>query len=71
MTYTRAKMWAAAIGTTATAIASATAAVQVALSDGSLDGGDITAIVSAVIIAGASIYAVWRTPNKVVASNGE
>lgn len=71
MKFTSAKTIAAAIGTTATAIASAAAAVRVALSDGSLDGGDISTIVTAVIVAGASIYSVWRTPNKVVTPDGE
>jgi len=61
---TAAKAVAAAIGTTLTAITVAVAAVQVALDDGALDFTEYGTIVTALVTAGATIYAVWRTPNK-------
>lgn len=62
---TSVKAWVAALGVTLTAISTAVAAVQVALSDGSLDGGDVASIITAVVVASGAIYGVWRAPNKV------
>lgn len=62
--FTAAKTVAAAIGTTLTAATVALAAVQVALDDGALDFAEYGTIVTALATAGATIYAVWRTPNR-------
>jgi hypothetical protein len=61
---TKAKTWVAAIGTTLTVITTALATVSVALADDAIDLAEVAGIVTAVLTAGASIYAVWRVPNK-------
>lgn len=66
---TAAKAWVAAAGTTATAITTALAAVSVALSDDAIELPEVAGIVTAVLTAASTIYAVWRVPNKVVRSS--
>lgn len=61
---TKAKTVAAAIGTTLTAITTALATLNIALDDDAIDLSEVAGIVTAVLTAGATIYAVWRTPNK-------
>lgn len=63
---TKAKAVVAGIGTTLTALTTALATVSVALSDDALDLAEISAVLTALLTAGATIYAVWRTPNKPV-----
>lgn len=63
---TKTKTVVAAIGTTLTAITTALAAVSVALADDAVDLTEVSAIATAVLTAGATIYAVWRVPNKPV-----
>jgi hypothetical protein len=63
-TFTAAKAKVAALGVTLTAATTALAAVQVALDDGALDFTEYGTIVTALATAGATIYAVWRTPNR-------
>lgn len=66
MKYTPAKAWAAAIGTIATAIATAMATVQVVLDDGALDFSEYGMIATAAATLLGTIYAVWKTENKPV-----
>lgn len=61
---TAAKAVVAAVGATATAVATAVAAVQVVLADSSLDMGEYGTIVTAVVTLVATVYGVWRTPNR-------
>jgi len=61
---TAVKAWVAAVGATATAVATAVAAVQVALDDGSLDIGEYGTVATAVLVLVATVYGVWRAPNK-------
>ena len=55
----------AGIGATLTALTTALAAVQVALDDGALDAAEYGAVVTAGVVLVSTIYAVWRTPNRV------
>lgn len=64
MKFTKAKMWAAAIGATATAIATAAATAQVVLDDGQLDASEYGTIATAAAVLFATIYGVWKTENK-------
>lgn len=64
--FTAAKTVAAAVGTTLTAVTTALAAVSVVLADDAVSIEEVSAVVAAVVTAGATIYGVWRTPNKVV-----
>ena len=61
---TKAKMWAAAIGTTCTAIATALTAVQLVLGDGKIEVGEITTLATTALTLIGTVYAVWKTPNK-------
>lgn len=63
---TKAKAVVSGIGITLTALTTALAAVSVALNDDALDLTEISAVLTALLTAGAAIYAVWRTPNKPV-----
>lgn len=63
MNMTKAKMWAAAAGSTLTALATAVATAQAVLDDGALDLGEYSLIATAVVTLVATVYAVWRTPN--------
>lgn len=65
---TKAKTVVAAVGTTLTALTTAIAAVNVALSDNSLDGNDYLSLAVAATTLVSTIYGVWRVPNKPVSS---
>lgn len=60
MKVTKAKAWAAVIGGLGTLV------VEIAsfLSDGVLDGGELTTIAGSVFTLASTAYAVWRTRNK-------
>lgn len=62
--FTAAKTVAAAIGSTLTALTTALAAVTLALSDDKLDFAEYGSLTTAAVTLGATIYAVWRTPNR-------
>lgn len=66
MKMTAAKAWAAAIGTIATALATALATVQVVLSDDRLDFSEYGTIATAAATLLGTVYAVWKTENKPV-----
>lgn len=63
---TNAKAWVAAFGATLTALTTALAAVSLALSDDTVDLAEVAGLVTAALTLGATIYGVWRTPNRVV-----
>lgn len=66
-TLTAAKAVAAAIGATLTAATTALAAVTLALSDDKIDFAEYGSLATAALTLGATVYAVWRTPNRPVA----
>lgn len=53
-----------AIGVTLTAVTTAWAAVELAVSDGVVSADEIGSTASAVAAAIGTIYAVWRVPNR-------
>lgn len=71
MNFTKAKMWAAAVGATLTALMTALATAQVALDDGALDLGDVGLITTAVVTLGSTVYAVWKMENKPVPTQND
>ena len=68
MNLTKAKMWAAAVGGTATALATFTATLGVAFEDNGLDAGEYGLIATAVAALVATVHAVWKVENKLVDS---
>lgn len=66
MTWTKAKMWAAAIGGTCTAIVVALGPLQGALADGHIDTGEAAGLIGVAVTLVGTVYAVWRTPNTLV-----
>jgi len=62
--FTAAKAVAAAIGATLTAVTTALAAVTLALSDDKIDFAEYGSLTTAAVTLAATIYAVWRTPNR-------
>lgn len=63
---TAAKAWLAALGTTLTAVTTALATVQLVLSDDAVDLAEYSTLVTAAVTLAATVYAVWRVPNKVI-----
>jgi hypothetical protein len=61
---TAAKTVAAAVGATLTALTTALAVVQIALSDGKLDAAEYGTLTTAGVVLVGTVYAVWRTPNR-------
>jgi hypothetical protein len=70
MEFTKHKAVVSAIGTTLTALATAWASVELAVSDGGFDAGEIGSTATAVAAAIGTIYAVWRVPNRAVSATG-
>lgn len=66
MNLTKAKMWAAAVGSTLTALMAMVATARVVLDDGALDAGEYGLITTAVVTLVSTVYAVWRVENKPV-----
>jgi fatty acid/phospholipid biosynthesis enzyme len=64
--YSKAKTVAAAIGGTLTALSVALTVVQLALGDGNIDAGEVGTLASAAVTLVGTVYAVWRTENKVL-----
>jgi hypothetical protein len=60
------KAWIAALGTTLTSITTALATVQLVLDDDAIDLAEYSTLATAGITLVATIYAVWRTPNRPV-----
>jgi hypothetical protein len=63
----KAKMWAAAVGGTATAVATFAATLGVAFEDNGLDVGEVGLIATAVATLVGTVRAVWAVVNKPVA----
>lgn len=64
MSFGKAKMWAAAVGGTLTAVTTFVAAVQVALADGGWDASEYGTIATAVVVLIGTVRAVWQVENK-------
>lgn len=64
MYLTKAKMWASAIGGTATAILTACATATAVLNDDRVDFTEYGTIAAAAAALVSTIYAVWRVENK-------
>lgn len=62
--YTKAKMWAAAIGGTCTAVSVAITTVQLVLGDGKIEAGEITTLITTGVTLVSTVYAVWKTRNQ-------
>lgn len=61
---TPAKAIVAAVGTTLTALTTALATVQLVTNDDAIDLSEWGTLTTAAVTLAATIYAVWRTPNK-------
>lgn len=70
MVFTKAKMWAAVIGGSCTALATAASTVQLVLSNGNVGPGEITTLVVTGTTLISTVYGVWKTRNEVVTPNG-
>jgi hypothetical protein len=64
--FSKAKTVAAAIGSTLTAVLVALAVVQTVVDDGKLDVGEYSTLFGAAVTLVGTVYAVWRTENKVL-----
>lgn len=62
---TKAKMWAAAIGGTLTALTTALASVTVALNDDAISTAEVGSLTVAAVTLVSTVYAVWKVENKV------
>lgn len=63
--FTAAKAWVAGIGATLTAVTTALATVQLVLADDAINLPEISTLTTAAVSLLATVYAVWRVPNKV------
>lgn len=61
MQFTKAKMWAAAIGGTLTTFV---ATLNTAFEDNGIDGGEVGLIATAIVVLVGTVRAVWRVENK-------
>lgn len=66
-----AKAVVAAIGSTLTALTSALATVTLVLDDDAVDLNEISSLITAVVVLGATVWAVWRVPNEGYVQVGE
>lgn len=64
--FSKAKAVAAGIGSTLTAILVTLTVVQTVLDDGKLDAGEYSTLFGAAVTLIGTVYAVWRTENKVL-----
>lgn len=63
--FSKAKMWAAAAGATATAVLTAAATAAAVLDDDRVDFTEYGTIAAAVAALAATVWGVWRVPNGV------
>ena len=63
-----AKAWVAGIGTTLTALMTATATATVVLDDDAIDLAEVSTITTAVATLVATVYGVWATKNRPVSA---
>lgn len=68
--FTKAKMWAAVIGGSCTAIATAATTVQLVLGDGQIGTGEVTTLVITGATLISTVYGVWKTRNHETGSAG-
>lgn len=68
MKFGKAKMWAAALGGTLTAVTTFVAAVQVALDDGAWDATEYGTVATALVVLIGTVRAVWQVENKPLTS---
>lgn len=64
MEFTKAKMWAAAVGGTLTALTTFVATLNTAFEDNGIDGGEVGLIATAIVVLVGTVRAVWRVENK-------
>jgi hypothetical protein len=62
----KAKMWAAMVGGTATAVATFAATMGVAFEDNGLDAGEVGLVATALATLIGTVRAVWSVENKPV-----
>lgn len=68
MKYSKAKMWAAAVGGTLTAVMTFVATVNVALEDNGVDVGEWGLIATALLTLVGTVRTVWAVENKPLTS---
>lgn len=61
--FSKAKMWTAAIGATATAVLTACATASTVLADDRVDFTEYGTIAAAVAALAGTVWGVWRVPN--------
>lgn len=66
VTFSKAKTVAAAIGTTLTALSVALTVAQDALGDGTVSTGEVATLITTAVTLVGTVYAVWKTENKVL-----
>lgn len=66
VTFSTAKAVAAGVGSTLTALMVALTAVQLVLGDGKVDVGEYSTLFGTAVTLIGTVYAVWRTENKVI-----
>jgi Na+/phosphate symporter len=64
----KAKTVAAAVGATLTALSVAATALQAALNDGAVSTGEVATLITTGVTLAGTVYAVWKTENKVLRS---
>lgn len=64
MEFTKAKMWAAAVGGTLTAVTTFIATLNTAFEDNGIDGGEVGLIATALVALVGTVRAVWQVENK-------
>lgn len=70
MVFSKAKAVAAAVGSTLTAVMVALTVVQTVVDDGRLDVGEYSTLFAAGVTLVGTVYAVWKTENKIVKADG-
>lgn len=66
LVFSKAKAVAAGVGSTLTALMVALTTVQLVLGDGKVDVGEYSTLFGAAVSLAGTVYAVWRTENKVL-----
>lgn len=69
LVFSKAKAIAAGIGSTLTALGVALTVIQLVIGDGKIEVGEYTTLISTAVTLVGTVYAVWKTENKVL-SNG-
>lgn len=64
--FSKGKAIAAGIGSTLTALSVALTVIQLVIDDGRVDVGEYTTLFTAAVTLVGTVYAVWKTENKVL-----